>query len=216
MKNLLVVARYNEDISWVDDLNCTVIVYNKGDVLDPKYNSIEVPNYGREAETYLRSIKDFYESFEEFDHITFLQGNPFDQSPDILSMIPQDHKNLSFKYPCPISTDNTVWFSNGNRAYAFRSGYGEMIADGTYDDEYLKIIKNTVESIGLPWYDNWIEYAGGQFIIPKKYILSKSHYWWTHLYDLFECSEKHLYKDIKYPGMAYVFEKLWHLIFTFY
>ena len=31
MKNLLIVARYNEDISWVDQLDCDVIIYNKGE-----------------------------------------------------------------------------------------------------------------------------------------------------------------------------------------
>lgn len=216
MKNLLIVARYNEDISWVEDLDCTVIIYNKGDKLDPKYNAINVPNFGKEAETYLRAIKENYDLMCNFDHITFLQGDPFDHFPEVLEILPQDNNNLNYEFPCPISTHNTVWFSTGKKSFAFRTGFSECVANITYDDEYLQIIKDTVLRLQLPWYDNWIDYAGAQFIIPKKYIHIKSHEWWNHVYDVYECSDKHLYKNSNYAGMPCVFEKLWHTIFTMF
>jgi hypothetical protein len=216
MKNLLIVARYNEDVSWTDDLDCTIIIYNKGEKLDPKYNAIDIPNFGREAETYLRAIKEHYDLMCTFDHVTFLQGDPFDHFPEVLNIIPQDNKNLVYDFPCPISTHNTVWFSTGNRAFAFRAGFSDCVATATYDDEYLKIIKDTTMRMQLPWYDNWIEYAGAQFIIPRKYIHIKSHDWWNHVYDIYECSDRHLYKNVNYAGMACVFEKLWHSIFTLF
>ena len=40
-----VIAKYKEDISWLTDLKCKYIVYDK---------SKDIPNIGREAETYLR------------------------------------------------------------------------------------------------------------------------------------------------------------------
>jgi len=62
-----VVAKYKEDISWVDELKCPTTIYDK---------SKDVPNVGREAETYLRFILENYDSLP--DHVMFLQGKPFD------------------------------------------------------------------------------------------------------------------------------------------
>ena len=55
----LVVAKYKENINWILDLGYSYTVYNKGDVCDDIY-TINVPNHGRESETYLRYIKDNY------------------------------------------------------------------------------------------------------------------------------------------------------------
>lgn len=75
----IVVSRYNEDITWTAEFGKHVVLYNKGDdVLD---GSIRLPNVGREGHTYFHYI---CENYECLDHYTaFLQGNPFDHSPDI-------------------------------------------------------------------------------------------------------------------------------------
>ncbi len=71
----LVVSRYKEDVSWVDELNrenkdLKVTIYNKfeGENL--------LPNLGREAHTYIHHIIENYQNVD--DHYMFLQGNPFD------------------------------------------------------------------------------------------------------------------------------------------
>ena len=70
MKNKphLVISRYNEDISWVDDTileNFNVFVYNKGSNLGHihlnRFNIIEIENTGRESHTYLHHIIEKYE-----------------------------------------------------------------------------------------------------------------------------------------------------------
>jgi hypothetical protein len=71
----MVVARYNEDVSWAKKYNC--IIYNKGQSLP---DSISVDNVGREAHTYLRHIITNYHSLE--DILIFVQGNPFDKFSD--------------------------------------------------------------------------------------------------------------------------------------
>ena len=67
MSIIVVVAKYKEDINWVNELNYPYIVYDK---------SKDYPNVGRESETYLRYIIDNYNNLP--DRIVFLQGHPFD------------------------------------------------------------------------------------------------------------------------------------------
>lgn len=56
----LVVARYTEDIGWLDNWPDVATVYNKGPRLDrpddPRIDVIELPNRGREAGTWLHHI----------------------------------------------------------------------------------------------------------------------------------------------------------------
>jgi hypothetical protein len=67
MSIIAVIAKYKEDISWVNQLKCPYIVYDK---------SNDIPNVGRESETYLRYIIANYEKLPNY--ILFLQGHPFD------------------------------------------------------------------------------------------------------------------------------------------
>ena len=67
MAVIAVIAKYREDISWINKLECPSRVYDKGK---------DIPNVGREAETYLRYIIENYHSLP--DHVAFLQGKPFD------------------------------------------------------------------------------------------------------------------------------------------
>jgi hypothetical protein len=67
MKVVAVIAKYKENIDWVSSLNCESIVYDK---------SKDIPNIGREAETYIRYIINNYNNLP--DYVLFLQGNPFD------------------------------------------------------------------------------------------------------------------------------------------
>lgn len=62
-----VVAKYTEDVSWVRELCCNYVIYDK---------SKDIPNVGRESETYLRFILENYDNLPEYT--VFLQGKPFD------------------------------------------------------------------------------------------------------------------------------------------
>lgn len=58
----IVVARYNENLNWLDPIASHCIIYNKGDSLDPstaqKYKQVvALPNVGREAHTFLTHLK---------------------------------------------------------------------------------------------------------------------------------------------------------------
>lgn len=89
----IVVAKYREDVSWITKLNQGhVTVYNK----DSDYWNVwsnwgtdvyELVNHptGREAHTYLFHIIACYETLA--DTTIFMQGNPFDHNPDILTKV---------------------------------------------------------------------------------------------------------------------------------
>jgi len=78
----VVIARYNEDLSWVvkefPDNDATITIYNKGkdDLnLPKKFNIIKLPNIGRESHTYLYHIIKNYNNLA--DRTLFLQGDPY-------------------------------------------------------------------------------------------------------------------------------------------
>jgi len=81
----LVIARYNEDISWLNKIkNKKITIYNKGKD-DINKESIKLPNIGRESHTYLTHIIRNYNNLA--DITIFSQGDPFFHSPDFLKLI---------------------------------------------------------------------------------------------------------------------------------
>ena len=68
---LYVVAKYQENVEWVKEYSH--IIYDK---------SKDIPNEGREAETYLRFIIENYDKLEG-DYV-FCQGNPFDHQANFI------------------------------------------------------------------------------------------------------------------------------------
>jgi hypothetical protein len=79
---LIVVARYNENVEWTKQFP-NVIIYNKGKPLGGGYNELFMDNVGREGHTYYKYICDNYNNLPE--HVVFLQGNPFDHSPNLIA-----------------------------------------------------------------------------------------------------------------------------------
>lgn len=82
MSVCIIVARYREDVEWTKEFP-NVIIYNKGNVLGNGYNEVFLNNVGREGHTYYKHIYDNYDQLA--DYTIFLQGNPFDHSPNIIS-----------------------------------------------------------------------------------------------------------------------------------
>lgn len=89
----LVVARYKEDVSWVERVpdGFRVAIYNKGGPLPPlARDGVEViglENVGREAETYLRHLMEHPPTGVRGGYTVFCQGDPFEHSPDFLDLL---------------------------------------------------------------------------------------------------------------------------------
>lgn len=67
----LVIARYQEDASWVEGLGFPYVVYDKSGRPGPH----ALPNVGRETHTYLTHVVRRYPEFA--DYTVFLQADPF-------------------------------------------------------------------------------------------------------------------------------------------
>ena len=82
---ICVVAKYKEDISWTEKLDCEFIIVNK----DPDDDRFEInyKNIGRETETYARAVVENYYKLLNYDSVVFLQGHPFDHCPELISML---------------------------------------------------------------------------------------------------------------------------------
>ena len=90
----IIVARYNENVEWTKQFS-NVIIYNKGNELDNGYNKVLLNNVGREGHTYYKHIYDNYDNLT--DYTIFLQGNPFDHSPNIIYSVNKYINNKDLK-----------------------------------------------------------------------------------------------------------------------
>ncbi len=89
----IVVARYKEDVAWLNDLpaDWRVYLYNKGPEIAPGTlrPGIEVhalPNTGREAQTYLHHLRQRF-SADEGELTVFTQADPFEHAPGFLPLL---------------------------------------------------------------------------------------------------------------------------------
>jgi len=91
IKMRLVVAHYQEDLSWLREAAqiCDVTVYHK----DARYaqscvsgvREEHLPNIGREGHTYYQHV---VKNYDHLDDVTvFCQGHPFDHSPNFLDLL---------------------------------------------------------------------------------------------------------------------------------
>lgn len=80
----IVICKYKENVDWVKYLKFPYIIYDK---------SKNIPNIWRENYIYLKHIIDNWDNLKEYT--IFMQWNPFDHCPDILTRI--DTKSKIFE-----------------------------------------------------------------------------------------------------------------------
>jgi hypothetical protein len=182
----IVIARYNEDVEWTKQFP-NVIIYNKGNPLNNGFNEIMLDNVGRESHTYYKYICDNYDNLP--DYVIFLQGNPFDHSPNIISNL-NNYFNLK----------NFVDFE-------FLS---ERILDCNLSSciyhEGLPLIRLYEEIFNIKKMNMDFKFGcGAQFIVSKQNILKRSKCFYLKLISLLDY-------DIC-PIEGYVMERFQKLIF---
>lgn len=89
----LVVARYSEDLDWLlhvaEDIR--IVLYNKGaeienpEILAKCWHVEELPNMGRESDTYLHHLQNYSHGPDD-EWTIFCQGDPFPHSPWLLHL----------------------------------------------------------------------------------------------------------------------------------
>ncbi len=167
---IIIVARYNEDITWTKEFP-NVKIYNKGSKLGDEYNEICLSNVGREGHTYYKHICDNYDNLE--DYTIFLQGYPFDHSPNI---IPNLYKYINNK--------------DLNIEFEFLS---EGIHNSTLDTECNRywqcknIHEDWMRVFGTNSIDNECIFgAGAQFIVSKNSILKNPKSFYENIVKMLE------------------------------
>lgn len=94
MRLALVIAHFQEDLSWVRDVpgEYEITVYGKGGQTAYEGPVKALPNVGRESHTYLHHIVENYDSLP--DWTVFSQGWPFDHSKGFMGLLadPEDFK----------------------------------------------------------------------------------------------------------------------------
>lgn len=222
MKLITVVARYNEDLKWVESLNTDVVIYNKGDSFDFEMPRTDVPNIGRESETYCRFILDWYDRLHEYDAVVFLQGDPEGHINEPLEIINSYKKfeicylssSISFFH---ITLDKIL--NNINIFELFRilkkecifntrlyEDHAEWLTEET-ERQYLERILELISllKIDVPEKVGWA--PGAQFIVPVEYILNKSIKWWEDLFVL-----HYIYDQDEERSLPHIIERLWPVI----
>lgn len=194
----IVVARYNEDLSWLDSFkDYKVTVYNKGNEdlnLSPNCQIINLENIGREAHTYLYHVITSYETLA--GRTIFLQGNPFDHNPDFDSMIESSNslcKNIiaqCSKYKLGIESDIKASIQWNNTKWS------DTILS---DESMIAFAQNNFNSSLSEDSDIYFQY-GAQFAVEKENIICNNIEYHKSLYDYFL---------VKSPIEGHYIENLW-------
>jgi hypothetical protein len=199
MKHQIVVARYDEDISYLQLFKDNIIVYNKGNYDIPIYfNIINLPNIGRESHTYLYHIITNYNNLA--DKTLFIQGRI------------SDHKLLPFD----------EYFKDDNLFVGRESSHNiEMLKkDIDHSGKYLiELKKGDLKKSKYTPYE-WINKVGfnisklqefkmiwgANFSISKEIIQSKSKLFYENLIKYIDYDRN--------PEEGHFFERFWHTIFN--
>jgi len=186
----LVIARYQENLDWVQKISSVdcVTVYNK------HYEFNNLPNLGREAETYLYHIIHRYDSLSEYT--IFSQGDPLFHEHEFIEKI-NDLNNLiqstkktgirffSFEDTEPVTGVKRQEHPNGLPIYYFLDLLFGIELQSTIDVKYN---------------------CAALFIVHKNNILSRP----KEFYQFLRC----FVSNSKNPMEAWIFERLWKYIFN--
>jgi hypothetical protein len=205
MNNQLIIARYNEDLLWLNEWKdkFDVIVYNKGKKdLQENYTIIDLPNIGREAHTYLYHIVNNYDTLAENN--IFLQGKIKDLGPNVYQDLNHYINEIKEKgYSAPIG-------------YMFGDYYKniDFLADPLYKDQvlskYFRLSDITFKDYIIKYFKNLPQYMPvsmkGCFGVSKKNIQSRPKEFYLNL--LNSIPEYHTVEE------AHFLERLWAFMFT--
>jgi hypothetical protein len=182
LKAFLVISRFNEDISWINNYTSNYIIYNKGEQLPPPFKQKLLPNFGANQYDIFRFIHDNYENLPNL--IAFMQGNPFDHC------LPERFNQLIYnEFYTPLfgdinyphgkySEENTSWYIN-----ASFNGHKPPSKFNSFD-EYMNHMFEDYTPINQLYFP-----PGSQLIVEKERCLFYSKTFWGRLMDVISNEE---------------------------
>lgn len=188
----IIVAKYNEDVSWLDGYK-NVIVYDK-------LNDKDLPNIGRESHTYLTYIIENYDNLP--DVVFFTQGN----------ISEHNYSNIS-------GFLNVENFSKNLKEYPFN--YYFYCKNLGWNNDHLYYWKGPLypkEELGFTqWFKKYIDneydinsgitfWMGAIFSVSKELIQARPKEYYQMLLDLIPKTHN--------PEVGHYFERSWFYIFN--
>lgn len=202
MEKHLIIARYEEDLTWIKDVEVDrIFVYNKGSEIDCPVPVISesLPNIGKESHTYSYHIAQNYKSLAEIN--IFVQGHPFDHSsPNFINIINQPTlKMMNKTRPTYLDLAKT---SRGFVALGSIVNYCPLYGDSWAQKRINPHFKDVDKSLpAVKWH---VATPGAQFAVAKSNILSRTLGFYKNLIELHK-HNKH---------MPITMECLWHTILS--
>ena len=227
----LVIARYNENLDWLKKVpkNIKITIYNKGKE-NISYPFTQIPNVGRESNTYLYHIIKNYNNLSK--NTIFCQGNPFDHCPKFIKLLKHVHKYEKIQ---PLNSTLDIDESLRNLSYITINDekihidyvnndfipcypiYWYNMNFENYIDDIKKMYKtNNVykyyqKKLNLNMFDSKylipINYAA-IFSVHKSLILKNSIQFYKNM-------NKVLLETTKFD-LGYIYERLWMIVFGFH
>lgn len=186
----IVVARYMEPIAWTQELE-HVTIYNKGSSPDQdaaKHCVVQLPNVGREQHTYFRHICDNYDNLD--DHTVFVQGHPFDHSPDLLERLRahavDEWKGVEFHCLCRTTLKCKLKGGSEHKGLPLQAAHTAIF--------------------GSEWAGEFRFGAGSQFVVSRERVLRRPKEFYQRILDMLE--------NESLPRLPWVFERFTRLIFA--
>ena len=155
----LVVAKYHEDVSWLDrfrHVRCTV--YDKSGAAGKN----ALPNVGREAHTYLHHILSRYEDLSETT--VFLQGDPMDHVADLDEQVWSLERGVGYR-----DLSDHILVEDGN---------GEPVHPGLGAKQMYE------ELMGAPAPEHYMCHSGACFAVSKETIRTRPRAFYEHAMQL--------------------------------
>jgi len=177
IKAFLVISRFNEDISWINNYTSNYIIYNKGEELPEQYNQKIVPNSG--ANQY--DIFDYiYTNYDKLpDLIAFMQGDPFDHClPERFNQLIYSESytplfgDANYPHGEYHETNNNWYIDAGFNDHKPPSKFGSF-------DEYMNYLFEDYTPLGTLHFP-----PGSQLIVEKERCLFYSKEFWKKLMDI--------------------------------
>ena len=174
----IVVARYNEDISWVKELTADKFnfkIYNKGEN-NIDFDSTPLQNFGRDAHTFITYIVENYNNLPEY--IIFLQGNPIDHYSNVIQTIKM-HNDEPYVCLSDHVIDEKIdsWYEHLVEPNATMP-YPNMVRCGLRETANAILGSETPEKCRFA--------AGQQYIINKQYILNRDLDYYKNILERFK------------------------------
>jgi len=157
---LVVISRFNESIEWLNNIpkHMRIIVYNKGEPILEKMNDrttiLNIPNVGRDCHTIFYHIQENYDTLA--DITIFLQGNPFDHSPNLYNKL----NNLNYEEHFDYISDRFLTT--------------DAIDCPHHSNLPMRIVYNKVFQCNLKESKKIVFGAGAQFMVSRKRIRMRS------------------------------------------